>query len=307
MHKVIVLTHCNPAYEEAMTKLKLPDLKILPKKTLNLPKADIWLAEPHIAAPLLPKGKVLKWIQSTFAGVDILLKKEHHQDIQLTRIKQIFGPMISEYVFSYILSRTRQHYHYRQLQRHRRWQTLPYEPLSEKNMLILGTGDIGKHLCETANHFGLNTVGVNRNGNCPKPFKKTVNIHKLDQHLPTADIVVCCLPSTDETKGLFDAKRLGLLKSTSLFINIGRGDLVNHQALLLHLSLNPASHAVLDVFEQEPLKETHPIWQCPNATITPHVAAPSQIKDVIEQFAENYLRFLKNEPLINKVDKEIGY
>lgn len=306
MPKIMILTHSNPAYIQALEKLQLPDFEILKKTIDNLSKADIWIAEPHIAAPLLPKAKSLKWIQSTFAGVNALVSKNKQQSFEITRINQTFGPLISEYVFSYILAKTRQHYHYRQLQRHSRWQTLPYEPLSAQTMLILGTGYIGQHLCKTAIHFGLNVIGINQHQVCPKPFSSVVSLEKLDDILPTADIVACCLPSNQDTTQLFDAERLKLLKSTASLINVGQGDLIDHQALLLHLSLHPASMAVLDVFEVEPLRESHPLWQCPNAIITPHIAAPSQISDVVEQFAENYTRFLNQEPLKNKINGQVS-
>ncbi|GEM_PF-968096 len=301
-HKLLVLSHSSPAYMEALAKLKLPKLKILPKSSENLSKADIWLAEPHIAAPLMNKGNALRWMQSTYAGIDALFKQPRKITFELTRVQQNFIPMLSEYVFSYILAKNRQHYHYRQLQHHRRWQTLSYEPLSQQTALILGTGTVGQSLCETANHFNLKVIGVNRHGNCPAPFKKAVSKHKLNQVLPQADIIICCLPSTKETKNIFNAERLKHLKSTALLINIGQGDLIDHQALLLHLSLNPANLAVLDAHHQEPLKETNPLWQCPNAVITPRVAAQSQIQDVVDQFEENYMRFLKKQPLKNKVD-----
>jgi phosphoglycerate dehydrogenase-like enzyme len=296
-HKLLILSHSTPVYIAALKKLKLPQLKILEKNAENLAQTDIWLAEPHLALPVVPKAKSLTWMQATYPGIDSLFQSSKNIGYELTCVQQEPMALINEYVFSYILAKNRQHYHYRQLQHHRRWQTLPHEPLSNQNTLILGTGRVGQSLCLTAKHFNLNITGVNRNGNCPAPFKKTVSIHKLNHMLPQADIVLCCLPNSKETKLLFNAERLKHLKSTALLINVGNSDLIDYQALLLHLSLHPASQAVLDVHYQEPLKETNPLWQCPNAVITPHIAAQSQVQNVVEQFAENYLRFLKKEPL----------
>lgn len=296
-HKLLILSHSTPAYVSALKKLKLPQLKILEKNAENIAHTDIWLAEPHLALPVIPKAKALTWIQATYPGIDTLFKSSKKIGYELTCVQQEPLALINEYVFSYILAKNRQHYHYRQLQHHRRWQTLPHESLSNQNIIILGTGRVGQSLCHTAKHFNLNITGVNRNGNCPAPFKKTVGIHKLNHILPQSDIVLCCLPNAKETKLLFNAERLKHLKSTALLINVGNSHLIDYQALLLHLSLHPASQAVLDVHYQEPLKETNPLWQCPNAIITPHIAAHSQIQDVVEQFAENYLRFLKKEPL----------
>ena len=81
----------------------------------------------------------------------------------------------------------------------------------------------------------------------------------MNQVLPQADIIICCLPSSKETTNMFDAERLKHLKSTAQLINVGQGNLIDYQALLLHLSLHPASQAVLDVHQQEPLKESHPL------------------------------------------------
>ncbi|GLS83322.1 D-2-hydroxyacid dehydrogenase [Paraferrimonas haliotis] len=306
-HKLLVLTRDNSAYYEAIRRHNLPDLEVLDDSPNSVFEADVWLAEPKLAAPLLAHASQLAWVQSTFAGVDALTKSRRHHHYQLTNIKNLFGPMMSEYVFGHILALYRHHTKYSQLQRNSHWQALPLRQLRGKRMVLLGTGDIGQHICQTAHQFGIEVIGVNRSGTPKAPFDMTLSIQQLDSALPGADLVVCVLPSTDETVNLFDKHRLQLLKPGTIFVNVGRGDLVDEQALILHLSLNPTSHAVLDVYRQEPLPEDNPLWKCQNAILTPHVAAPSTTEDVVRQFADNYLRFIANQPLNNQIDFALGY
>ncbi|GLP95754.1 D-2-hydroxyacid dehydrogenase [Paraferrimonas sedimenticola] len=306
-HKLLVLTRDNQAYYDALAKHDLPQLTVLDDSPNSVFEANIWLAEPKLAAPLLAHASKLVWMQSTFAGVDALMNHRRHTGYQLTNIKNLFGPMMSEYVFGHVLALYRHHTKYSQLQRNSHWQALPLNQLRGKRLVLLGTGDIGQHLCNTAHQFGVEVVGVNRTGRAQAPFDVTLSIEQLDTVLPSADLVVCVLPSTDETVNLFNKHRLQLLKPGAIFVNVGRGDLVDEQALILHLSLNPTSHAILDVFKQEPLPEDNPLWKCQNAILTPHVAAPSTTEDVVQQFVDNYHRFISEQPLSNRVSFALGY
>lgn len=124
-HKLLLLTKANQQYRDLIEAQKLPDLEILDDNPAGIIEADIWLAEPKLAAPLLPHAKNLQWLQSSFAGIDALMSLRGRKDYQLTNIKGIFGPLMSEYLFGYLLAHIRGHGFYRQQQQQKQWQVQP--------------------------------------------------------------------------------------------------------------------------------------------------------------------------------------
>lgn len=270
-------------------------------------QADILLAQPAWAAPVLQRAKKLRWLQSTFAGVEPLVDSACRKDYQLTGVKNIFGPLISEYVFAAVLAHSRHSAYYRRCQSEKIWQPLPYRALSKQTMAILGTGSIGVHLAQTATHFGLSVIGVNRTGKSVAGIDKVVALSALENQLTEADIVVLTLPSTPATQQLVDKQFLAKLKKSALFINVGRGSLVNEQDLLAALIAGELAAAVLDVFASEPLPENHPLWLAPNLTITPHNAAVTFAEDIAAIFAKNFQRFSRGQALDYPIDFARGY
>ena len=125
-------------------------------------EAHILMAEPARAKPLLAKAGKLSWLQSTYAGVDVLLDASCRRDYQLTNVRGIFGPLMSEYVFGHLLSLMRQLPLYREQQKQRLWQSHPYHGLKGRTLLILGTGSIGQHIAHTGKHFGMKVLGISR-------------------------------------------------------------------------------------------------------------------------------------------------
>ncbi|MCT7655061.1 D-2-hydroxyacid dehydrogenase [Oceanimonas sp. NS1] len=180
---------------------------------------------------------------------------------------------MSEYVFAHLLSLNRHLRHYREQQRHHNWQPIAYQSLAGKTMLILGTGSIGQHVAGTARHFGMEVLGISRTGREAPNFDRIYQPPALNKVLPRADVVVSVLPSTPETRQLFDADRLNHIKPGVIFFNVGRGDAVDETALLHTLRTGRIGAAVLDVFATEPLPETSPLWDMPNVVITPTIRA----------------------------------
>jgi phosphoglycerate dehydrogenase-like enzyme len=175
-------------------------------------------------------------------------------------------------------------------------------------MVILGTGSIGSHLAKTAAAFGIHTIGVNRTGIPSKQetFKDTFHINELEAALKQADIVVNTLPSTAETYQLLNQTTLGYCSNVLLF-NVGRGEGIDNKALLLAIKNRWVEHAFLDVFESEPLSQDHPFWKLPQVTITPHIAALSEPRQVVEIFAENYKQWRDGFTLNHVIDFNKGY
>ena len=309
---LLLVSRDNSHYRTLLQHSALPGLKLLcpddETQTLALaPETELLLGEPSAIARVLPHAHKLRWAQSTYAGIDALLKPGLRQDYQLTNIRGIFGPLMSEYVFAHLLSLTRHIPLYREQQKQHQWQPLPYRPLSERRLLILGTGSIGQHLAQTAHQFGMTVWGVNRHGRDVANFDDIYQLAALPHLLPQVDVIVSTLPSTRETHHLFNREMLACCQSTAILFNVGRGDAIDSQALIDALRAGRPGVAVLDVFEEEPLPRQAQLWQLPNLIITPHNSAWSLPEQVIKIFERNYLHYLDGHPLEYLVNFELGY
>lgn len=311
-HTLLLLSRDNNSYQQLLTQQALPNLRLLvadnPSEAQQLaPQADILLGEPATIATVLSLATQLQWAQSTYAGIDALLQPGLRQDYKLTNIRGVFGPLMSEYVFAHLLSLTRHLPIYREQQKNRHWQALPYRPLSERRLLILGTGSIGQHLAMTAHQFGMEVWGVNRQGHEVAGFDDIYQPSALPHLLPQVDVIVSALPSTRETRHLFNRELLACCKPTAILFNVGRGDAIQSEHLLEALKSGRPGVAILDVFEEEPLPPHDPLWQLPNILITPHNSAWSHPEQVARIFERNYLRYLEQMPLEFMVDFQRGY
>jgi phosphoglycerate dehydrogenase-like enzyme len=270
------------------------------------PVCDIMVASPLLASAALKAGCEPKWIQSTWAGVDSLTPQLVDRSILLTGIKGIFGQLMSEYVFAFVLSDLRDLDQYKQQQSRSEWNDskLP-GTLANKTMAIVGTGSIGQHLAATAKHFRMNTIGVNRTGRQQANFDEVLTDLKIA--VESADYVVACLPDTTQTRQVFTKDIFASMLTHSMFYNVGRGNSVNHSDLVDSLEKKNLRLAVLDVFSQEPLVPDDPLWSCENLSITPHISAPSFTSDIAKIFLKNLALFEKDEPLLHRVDPAVGY
>lgn len=303
-NKLYIATEHDDTYVQLILNQDLPNLEI----TQNPESAEIVLASPPLIADRLDEFTQLDWLQSTYAGINKLTQPNLRHDYTLTNVKGIFGPAIAEYVLGYTISHFRHFFHYHQQQQQQNWQPQLYTSLTDKTMVVLGTGSIGSHLAQAASAFGIHTIGVNRTGIPPKheAFKDTFHINELEAALKQADIVVNTLPSTAETYQLLNQTTLGYCSNVLLF-NVGRGESIDNKALLLAIKNRWVEHAFLDVFEHEPLSQDHPFWKLPQVTITPHIAALSEPRQVVEIFAENYKQWRDGFTLNHIIDFDKGY
>ncbi|MFH0259665.1 D-2-hydroxyacid dehydrogenase [Vibrio barjaei] len=303
-HRLALVTDNNEHYLPLLEAKQLPDLEIISE----LSNATIVLAAPPKLASELGSAEQLQWVQSTYAGIDALLGESLRKDYKLTNVKGIFGQQISEYVLGYAISYFRHFDLYKQQQQKRDWQPHSYQSLIGKRMVIFGTGAIGSHLANTVKVLGIVPIGVNRTGIPPRQstFAETFHINEAEKALEHADIIVNTLPNTPTTDGLFNESLFSACRH-ALFFNVGRGQTVDSNALLNALDKGHLVHAFLDVFINEPISQECPYWHNPNVTVTPHIAAISFPEQVVEIFAENYLRWRDGFQLQNLVDFERGY
>lgn len=276
--------------------------------------ADVILGTP--APDRICGLQKLKWVQSTSAGVDEYMKhKRLFFGRTLTTASGAFGRSISEYVLAMALALMKQLPLYRDDQKAERFadegrQFSPYG----KRLLVFGCGDIGCSAAKIFAPFGCHAVGVCRNPQVSREaFEKTVCLAEAEAFLPQADVIVCALPDTAETRGWFHYERLKRLKPEAILINVGRGSFIDTDALSRALSEGVLYGAALDVTDPEPLPPGHPLWQTPNCLITPHVSGrgfdhlTETTEKIIGICRENLLRYAEGRPLMNQVDLDLEY
>ena len=270
--------------------------------------ATILLAWPAFVADVAATLPSLRWVQSMAAGVAPLLPwLETRPDIVVTGVRGVFGPLMAEYVLGWLCALERRLPEYLALQEQRGWARLPARSLRGRRMAVLGLGDIGRHVARVARSFGIHVVGVTRGGRSDAAADVVHPADRIVTAVAGADYLVSVLPDTVATRGLVDAEVLGALARDAIFVNVGRGTVLDDDALLAALATGALQAAVLDVFREEPLPAEHPFWTTPGVHVTPHVSAPSLPEDIAAVFAANLARWRRGRPLADVVDPARGY
>lgn len=227
--------------------------------------------------------------------------------VQLTSAVGAYGPAVSEHMFACLLALLKRLPEYRDKQMARSWAPGGrVKTLQNAAVLFLGTGDLGSHLAGLVKAMGARTAGLNRHPERPvEHMDECHNISELDSWLPKADVVCMNLPETPDTIHIMDSRRLGLMKEDAILLNSGRGTAVDCVALAETLKAGKLWGAALDVTEPEPLTPDHPLWDCENLLLTPHVGGGDRMDGTVERIAaialENLKHFLAGEPLRNRM------
>ena len=200
---------------------------------------------------------------------------------------------------------------YQQLnQKNKKFVSLFSNPIAGKTVVVVGTGALGGSMIKLLAPLGAKIIGVNKKGGNVEGCLKVVTTDKIDSVLPEADFLYLALPETPETKNLINRKRLDLLRSSCGIVNIGRQSTMDYNVLCEKLNKNELAGAILDVFTPEPIESNSKLWDTPNLVITPHVSADdgeSYVRLTLELFIKNLELFIANKPLVNQIDKKLGY
>lgn len=269
--------------------------------------ADVLLGRPDLVAEQLDGGCRPRWVQSTWAGVRPLVAAARTAGVPVAGLKGIFGPLISEYVFAWLLADVRASAGYAAAQVQREWLTQWPTTLRDRLLTVIGAGSIGAQVAATGRHFGMRVRGVGRDATPRAAFDESFATHQVTASVAGADYVVACLPDTPATERLLDARVFAAMRAAAVFINVGRAATVDHAALVAALTHERLRAAVLDVLPVEPLPAEHALWRVANLTITPHVAGVSYPADVVRVFADNLRRWQRGAPLQALVDLHHGY
>jgi phosphoglycerate dehydrogenase-like enzyme len=310
-HALLILSRHASDYERLLRDAALPGLNMVASSVMSsLPSTaaacDIVFGEPALIAPALPQLPAARWVQSTWAGVEPLLNPALRRDYVLTNARGVFGGLMAEYVFGYMLARERLLFAKRDAQQAGRWDPTPPGTLRGKQIGLLGVGTIGAALARTAKHFGMRVKGFTRSSE----GSSDVDVYYHGDKAAFAadlDYLVSIMPNTERTRHIVDRDLLNALPRRAVFINPGRGSSVDEQALASALADGRLAGAVLDVFQTEPLPSDHLFWKTPNVIITSHTAALSAPPDIAPLFITNYRRLIAGQPLQYVVDFDAGY
>lgn len=273
-----------------------------------------------IPRDLFVEAKKLRWVHSAAAGVGSALHDEMRaSDVLLTNSAGIHAVPIAEYAVAGILHFLRGLDVAIDQQRQAKWDKAffvadeaPLREMDTVRALIVGTGGLGGETGRRLAALGARVSGVRRRVELGPPpgFERVIPLSELDAALPEHDVVVLAAPLTGDTAGLMTAARLDLLPRGSIVVNVARGALVDEVALMERLESGRLRGAVLDVFREEPLAATSPLWHLRQILLTPHISPVSPGRfwpRQLDLFLGNWTRYINDEPLVNVVDKAAGY
>ncbi|KHO27542.1 2-hydroxyacid dehydrogenase [Mycolicibacterium setense] len=253
----------------------------------------------------------LEWVHVAAAGVDTLLFDGlRDSDVVVTNARGVFDRPIAEYVLGAVIAYAKGSQASFDLQRRHEWRHRETRGVAGAHALVVGTGGIGREIARLLRAAGLVVRGAGRVAVERDPdFDTVVGSTELAAAVGWCDHLVLAAPLTPATRGLVDAAVLAAMKPDAHLVNIARGPLVDEDALLAALTERRIGGATLDVFDTEPLPAEHPLWDAPGAVITAHMSGDVVgFRDTLAaQFADNARRWLLGQPLLNVVDKKLGY
>lgn len=268
----------------------------------------------NVPAAMLHGSPALEWLQTNSAGVEAYIQPGVLAgDTLLTNATGAYGLAIAEHMLGMLLELFKKLELYRDAQKSGAWQSQgAVKAVYGSTVLVLGMGDIGGEFAARCKALGAKVIGVRRSPRpCPEYADEVHLLEDLDSLLPQADVVAVTLPGTDATRGLMSRERLAKMKEGAVLLNVGRGFIVDTEALCDALESGHLSGAGVDVTDPEPLPPTHRLWNIPTAVVTPHISGFYHLRETHERivgiFLENLRHFQAGEPLRNLVDFATGY
>ena len=259
-------------------------------------------------------AKNVRYIHTISAGIDGYIDEVdrcHGSALPVTNGAGVYSDAVGEHVIALLLAVVHGIVPSVRDMAEKQWPAIPMlGNVNGKTIAVLGTGDIGNNAARICAAMGARVLGFKLHA-C-EPFPPYSEIYTgddgLDALLPQADAVLVCLPGSPFTKDMLDARRIGLMKAGRVLVNIGRGSIVNTEALMEALRSGRIAAAGLDVTDPEPLPPDHPLWDCPNVLITPHISGLGASKQKhAEWFAENLRAYLEGRPQPGAVNREMKY
>ena len=289
--EVVCVASAEEAGEHADARILItPSLPWLPEALRRLPNVE--------------------WIHFLSAGVDPIWTMDvSWTQYRISKSVGVHASTISEYVVGAMLYVLKGFGHFARQQQRREWKRFWLDECHGKTLGIVGIGTIGQRLARHASSLGMRVIGT---VGTPRPIEHVEEVYSSDDLasvLAESDFVVLLVPLTDQTRGLLGRTQFDAMKQSAWLINVARGGVVQEKALIEALRSERIGGAVLDVFEEEPLAESSPLWDMDNVLITPHVAGTTQhyMARALEVFRDNFLSYVSTGELTTPVSVEKGY
>lgn len=283
----------------------LCDASVTPTQS-SLSVAEVIVGDPDLTCLYVDECASLEWMQSSWAGNNKLQNMQKH-DYLLSGVKGVFGLQMVEYVLSYLLYFTRRIEDFNRVKTNKGWAKLRCNTLADYKIGIMGMGNIGQEVATKLTAFNIEIVGLSRSGK-EIAHVKNYTYEDLDLFLQGCDFVVNLLPETHLTVGLCNADFFAKMAPSSVFINAGRGSVIDSPTTIINaLNSGHLKAAILDVYEQEPLPSDHPYYITDKIYLSCHTAAMSDPHQVFDVFEKNALRFIQGKELLYLHNFSTGY
>ena len=304
--ELLIVAGDSVPWTDAVMSLAAPHRRsvvVAPEAEIDTSVVDVVVGAPPDLTALIPRCPRLRWVQSTWAGIDAIAHLAS-ETLQITPLKGVFGPAMTEYVMGWLLAIER---NVIGRASHTHW-TPSLEPrITSKRMGIMGAGGIGTAIALAATPFGLEVIGLNSDGHAVDGFTACYRSADRLAFATGLDYLVSVLPQTAQTDNLIDYELLMRLNPHAIVINAGRGNAVVESDLITALNAGHLRAVVLDVFRQEPLPPNDPLWSTPGVHITSHTAGPTPDEAIGEVFERNLKRYIAGELLADAVRASRGY
>lgn len=257
------------------------------------------------------RARRLSWVHVAAAGVDKMLFDELvDSEVTVTNARGVFDRPMAEFALMCVLAHAKDMQLSLRLQDQQEWRHRETTSIESRRALIVGTGAIGRETARLLRRIDMEVRGAGRSSRQEDPdFGTVVSSADLVEHVGWADYVILLTPLTRQTRGLVDRRVLEAMQPSAYLINLGRGPCVVEDDLIRAVRSGQIAGAALDVFDLEPLPVGHPLWTTPGVTITPHLSGDARgwLDRLARQFIDNAERFLEGRPLVNVVDKSLGF
>jgi glyoxylate/hydroxypyruvate reductase len=249
----------------------------------------------------------LRWLQSTSAGIGQMVKRVglDATDITFTTASGVHARPLADFCLMAMLMFAKDYFRMERDRSARRWERYCGEELTGKTLAVIGLGRVGQEIARHGKRMDMRVVGTRRSSGALEGVDKLFEQSELHAMLRETDFLAIAAPHTPETEGMIGEAELAAMKPSAVLINVGRGVIVDEDALIRALREHRLAGAALDVAREEPPPEDSPLWQLPNVILSPHSASTvTQENDrIIEIFCDNLRRYLRGEPLRNVLDK----
>jgi len=304
--KLLIVSSEPVPWTKAVAKAasgQLQSVLVAPADEIDTSAVEVIVGAPPDLVSIIPRCPHLRWVQSTWAGIDAIAHLAS-ETLQITPLKGVFGPAMTEYVMGWLLAIERNVIN-RASQKY--WTPSPEPRITGKRLGIMGTGGIGRAIGLAAKNFGVEVFGLNSDGRSVEGFTACYRSADRLAFSEGLDYLVSVLPQTSQTDNVIDHEVLMRLSPRAIVINVGRGNAVVEADLIASLNAGHLRAAVLDVFREEPLPKDDPLWSTPGVYITSHTAGPTPDEAIPEVFSRNLAVFVSGKPFTDAVRDGRGY